>query len=112
MKRIVYVILLVCLLAGLVLPTTAMATAVTVLDAVDITGIQTPVIGEAPSVAGVQAENCEVVVLWENDYGDTVEQFENGKSYTVHIELYPMEGFAFREDTVITINGEDPNIFY
>ena len=56
-------------------------------------------------------EGNEPVAAWYSDNGShgslqTIKEFESGKKYVYFLMLKPKDGYSFRKDTVMTVNGE------
>lgn len=86
------------------------------IDSITITGVAQPVVGTAPSVAGIQTSTAGVSIDWNETawcyapsgtfipYEGT--SFASGQTYYIRVAIMPDAGYAIDGNVTATINGK------
>lgn len=82
------------------------------VDSFDIT-VEVPEIGAAPAEPQMENDKAAIANYWWMNYhtGEEVTEFEDGKKYSLEIEVKCDEGYDLAENFTLTVNGEK-NIEY
>lgn len=123
MKKIISIILVVALLLGFIAMTVSVASADAPqpeINAVAITGVTEPVVGQTPTLDGITlggADGVNYLAQWYEvtDTGLVLTYaFENNKTYVLYFELSTEPGNSMSQSIAVTVNGQpaDEQVWY